>query len=532
MFKTGNNIFANVRCPDLASTGLCSVINCFFDHGIAKRQALGEQSSPKRLKTNEEELNKTNGTGQDNDVETVEKDVNFVVPKALTTGVSLPRVERFDNTKKISHFLSTKKNSRIPNKQAINQEYEIACASKNVDDYRDRIAELLCLQGRRIPATDLTRIQPIEINPSPALLPVRRRYIELFVDALKKQLPHLQVPIWTATEEEFKVASTTTSTTYNVAVKRRIYDITHPDKVTKAQTLEIQKDQYLKELRSLCIDKEKLVKFGYVMSPPDALNEPEQLRTCHRCKQEFKLEEAGKEVDCRYHSGKIVKTDLNERIYLCCGGVLGATDTDPCSNSKYHVFYWSNPQEMHHSLPFLETKKVWGIKKGRQQAVGIDCEMGFTTSGFELLRVTAIDFFTGEEVIDILVRPKGKVLDLNTRWSGIADIKEEAMAFEDCITLLGEVIDFNTILIGHGLENDMNAMRLIHPNIVDTAILYPKHKATPTFRFSLKQLAFQYLGKNIQAGQHDSGEDSLAAIDITKHFIRRDLQNLRRRVST
>lgn len=149
--------------------------------------------------------------------------------------------------------------------------------------------------------------------------------------------------------------------------------------------------------------------------------------------------------------------------------------------------------------------------------------MGFTSQGFELLRITAIDFFSGEEAFDILVKPKGEVLDLNTRWSGVAEIKEEALSFEDSMALLGEVIDANTVMIGHGLENDMNAMRLIHTKIVDTAILYPKHKATPTFRYSLKQLAFQYLGRNIQSGQHDSGEDSLAAIDVTKHFIEQEL---------
>ncbi|KAM9924720.1 hypothetical protein OXX59_004340 [Metschnikowia pulcherrima] len=154
--------------------------------------------------------------------------------------------------------------------------------------------------------------------------------------------------------------------------------------------------------------------------------------------------------------------------------------------------------------------------------------MGYTTKGFELLRITAVDFFSGESVLDILVRPKGKVLDLNTKWSGVAEIKEEAVSFEDSIMLLGEIADANTVMVGHGLENDMNAMRLIHNKLVDTAVLYPKHKTSPTFRFSLKQLTFQYLGRNIQAGEHDSGEDSLAAIDVTKYFIEQDLERAKR----
>lgn len=532
MFKTLKNVFANVKCPDLASNGSCTVVNCFFDHSTQKRKAETEVSAPKRLKTDESAKSNEAIDISKEKAKDPEKDILFVVPKGLEAGPLIPRVERIDNTKKISHFLRSKHSTLTPNKEAINKEYEIARSSSNVEEYRDRIAELLCLQGRRVPATDLSRIQPIEVNPSPALLPIRRRFIELFVNAIKTQNPQTKVPIWSATEEEYKIASTSTSTTYNVAIKNRIYEINHPEKSGKNRRKVYTKDQYLRELRKLCIEHDKLVKFGFIMKPPDALKHPEEVRHCHRCKLEFKLKDAGTEVDCRYHSGKIITAELRERKYLCCGGVLGATDTEPCSKSQFHVFYWSNAQEMHHSQPYIETKQVWGTRKRSLEAVGIDCEMGFTTRGFELLRITAIDFFSGEEVIDILVRPKGKVLDLNTRWSGIADIKEEAMSFEDSITLLGEVLDSNTVLVGHGLENDMNAMRLIHPKIVDTAVLFPRHKATPTFRFALKQLAFQYLGRNIQVGEHDSGEDSLAAIDVTKHFIEKDLERDSRRAST
>lgn len=532
MFKTANNVFANVKCPDLSSNGSCFVVNCLFDHNTQKRKAEPEESTTKRLKPSGSEKTATLADYSEDSTKGPEKDILFVVPKELESGLLIQRVERIDTTKKISHFLTAKHSALTPNKYAIHKEYEIAQTSRSVEEYRERVAELLCIQGRRKPASDLSRIQPIEVNPSPALLPIRRRFIELFVNALKTQNPLLKLPIWTATEEEYKIASTSTSTTYNVAIKNRIYEINHPEKAGKIRSKVYTKEQYLRELRKLCIENDKLVKFGFVMKPPDTIKHPEEVRHCYRCKLEFKLKDAGTEVDCRYHSGKIITSELKERKYLCCGGILGATDTDPCCKSRFHVFYWANPQEMHHSLPYIETKRVWGNKKRSLEAVGIDCEMGFTTRGFELLRITAIDFFSGEEVIDILVRPKGKILDLNTRWSGIADIKEEAVSFEDSITLLGEVLDSNTVLVGHGLENDMNAMRLIHPKIVDTAVLFPRHKATPTFRLALKQLAFQYLGRNIQIGEHDSGEDSLAAIDVTKHFIEKDLDRDLRRAST
>ncbi|WPK27488.1 hypothetical protein PUMCH_004877 [Australozyma saopauloensis] len=523
MFKTSDNVFADVKCPNLVKTGNCSVVNCLFKHPVLKRKADDNGNDQKRKRLDSSLADPLPKRAKEN--LPIEKDVLFIVVKALDNGLVLPKVERIDNTKKISHYFSVKKQSATPNKSAINKEFEIALNSRSLDEYRETVDEFLGVRGNRVPATDLRVIQPIVVNPSPALIPVRRKYIELFVEAIRRHQPNIKVPIWTATEEEYKIASTSTSTTYNVTIKKKIYELNHPEKVAKAKNQAFTKDQYLKELRDLCIDREKLIKFGFIMSQPDSIPEPEQVRICHRCKLEFKLDDAEKEIDCRYHSGKIIKSQLNERLHSCCGGVLGSTDADPCCKSNHHVFYWNGPEEMNHFLPFKDTRKIWGTRKGKLEAVGIDCEMGFTTKGFELLRITAIDFFSGEEVIDVLVRPKGKVLDLNTRWSGIAEIKDEAMSFEDSITLLGEVIDSNTILVGHGLENDMNAMRLIHSKVVDTAVLYPKHKATPTFRFSLKQLAFQYLGRNIQIGEHDSGEDSLAAIDITKHFIEKTLSS-------
>lgn len=530
MFRSKDNVFAKVKCPNLGSKTGCPVVNCIFDHGSTKRRASLQQNTTKRQKVDhagESHFRLKNPKG----VPIEEKDVQLVVPMDLVSGLVIPRVERMENVKKISHFLKTNQESSTPNKLAIGKEYEFAQISKSLDEYRDAVGEFLGIRGRRVPASDLTRIQPIEVNPSPAMLPVRRRYVELFVEAIKRQHPDLQVPIWTATEEEYKIASTNTSTTYNVAVKKKLYSINHPEKAEQSPSQSFSKEQYLKELRGLCIQTDKLAKFGYVMKVPESIAEPQPVRTCDRCKLEFKLDDAEKECNCLYHSGKLVKSELKERRYLCCGGVLGATDTSPCAYSKYHVFSWLNPQEINHFLPFVETTSVWGVRKGSLEAAGIDCEMGYTTKGFELLRVTVVDFFTGEEVFDILVKPKGKVLDLNTRWSGIAEIKEEALSFEDSITLLGEVLDAKTVLVGHGLENDMKAMRLIHNHIVDTAILYPKHKATPTFRYSLKQLCFQYLGRNIQSGEHDSAEDSLAAIDVTKHFIKKDLDRAQRRLS-
>lgn len=45
----------------------------------------------------------------------------------------------------------------------------------------------------------------------------------------------------------------------------------------------------------------------------------------------------------------------------------------------------------------------------------LDCEMIYTTAGSELARVTVVDL-DGNVVYDRIVKPKGNVLDCNTRW--------------------------------------------------------------------------------------------------------------------
>lgn len=529
MFKLPGNAFQSIRCPELDSTGSCYVVNCLFSHDLKKRELVSDPPNQKRQKA-EPSLTEITPTSEKETkaispvTPPAQTDLKFVLPKELPSEVSIPRKERLIQIKSIAQFLKTQSDDPTPNRLAIEKEFKLASTSSGIQDYLMAVLRFLGRLDTGIVRNDPRFIVPLEVNPSPALVPVRKKFIQQLVEAIKSKQPDNKTPVLTALEMEFKVASTNTSSTYNLAIKREIYNVTRADKARLQKKPTHSKEDYLRELRDLCIPTTKLAKFGYIMEPPATIDEPEPLRHCHRCKNELKLHDAAKRTDCRYHSGKIIKTTLGQRIYLCCGGALGETDTEPCTKGDLHVFYWTSPEEMHHFLPFLRTSDVWGTRTGSLEAIGIDCEMGFTTKGFELLRVSAIDFFTGEEVLDILVKPKGEVLDLNTRWSGVAEIKDEAIAFEDMVTLLGEIVDQNTVLIGHGLENDMNAMRLIHNKVVDTAILYPKHKATPTFRFSLKQLAFQYLGRTIQTGEHDSGEDSLAAIDVTKYFIERDLE--------
>lgn len=54
-----------------------------------------------------------------------------------------------------------------------------------------------------------------------------------------------------------------------------------------------------------------------------------------------------------------------------------------------------------------------------------------------------------------------------------------------------------TILVGHSLESDFKALRLLHDTVVDTSVMFPHKNGYPQKR-ALKNLCSEYLRKIIQ----------------------------------
>ncbi|KAG7191272.1 RNA exonuclease 3 [Scheffersomyces spartinae] len=524
MFRFKNGYFSKVDCPKVTRNEKCNLLGCIFKHPQDKELTLRKRPTDSQ---DDNIVHKKADIKSDKTPESEpekENDIKFLIPKQISH-ILISRAQRIHNVKLLVELYRS--TSATPNKQALQKEYDIITNSRSIETYQNSVDKLLGKEsGSKLPFHDPKHILPKAIvgSGAPAMLPERRKFIELMVESIKKSDPSCKTPISKAIDEEFKIAVESSSSTYKQHIKRKLYELQHPEKAKNNATLGIviKDDIYWKYLNEVVIPVKKLAQFGYIMEIPKPLDEVKDERICRRCKNDFKLSEVTNKVQCHYHPGKFYKVSKNLRRYDCCGG---ESMDDTCTVGEHHVFYWDNPEEMNHAIPFKKTKDFLAVKNSASfKCLGVDCEMGFTSMGFELLRITAIDFFSGEEVLDLLVKPKGQVLDLNTKWSGIARIEESAMDFNALIELLGEIMDQQTILIGHGLENDMNTMRLIHDRIIDTAVLYPPHKATPTFRYSLKQLSFEYLGRTIQSGEHDSGEDALSAIDIVKHFLRKSIE--------
>lgn len=305
---------------------------------------------------------------------------------------------------------------------------------------------------------------------------------------------------------------------------------------------------YLKELKKLCIPHQRLKRHNYVMEIPSLPNPNYKLPSsieCSHCGIQFKISEISKQITCKFHPGKlqtrtkndsggkkIYGTDYANRYYSCCNEPKG--QSQGCSQLNHHVYKFKNSIDLHLSKNFQkinnlrkisninDSSKAQLLRKEKIKAVGLDCEMCYTNKGFELMKLSMVDFKTEKKLIDTIVHPDGDlIIDLNSHVSGISEIPQNSLTFDELMIKLAQFTDDDTIIVGHGLENDLNVLRLIYSNIVDTAILFSENQVDVRRKDPLKKLAWSYLSENIQGKEHDSLEDAIIPIRIVKKHIDR-----------
>ncbi|KAF9179325.1 hypothetical protein BGZ51_005711 [Haplosporangium sp. Z 767] len=159
-----------------------------------------------------------------------------------------------------------------------------------------------------------------------------------------------------------------------------------------------------------------------------------------------------------------------------------------------------------------------------KKMIAMDCEMCRTTAGSELTRISLINE-EGETIYDELVMPENPIVDYLTQYSGMTPERLAGVTttLADIQRKLKELVTYDTILVGHSLENDMKVLKFAHPFIIDTTVIY-HHTRGPPFRPSLKWVAQKWLNRKIQTGGekgHDSVEDALTCMDLTKLKIKK-----------
>lgn len=105
-------------------------------------------------------------------------------------------------------------------------------------------------------------------------------------------------------------------------------------------------------------------------------------------------------------------TFRGETKYICCKATVPA---DGCCTATMHVFDTGDPANIRGFVTTLPPDS--SHSDHRNHAVfALDCEMIYTTQGLELARVTVVDPAC-KTVYESLVKPFGKIIDYNTRYS-------------------------------------------------------------------------------------------------------------------
>ncbi|XP_069820396.1 RNA exonuclease 1 homolog isoform X2 [Dendropsophus ebraccatus] len=289
-------------------------------------------------------------------------------------------------------------------------------------------------------------------------------------------------------------------------------------------------------LKEYLLSEDQLLENGYPRPNPDKpgsalihctatkpIGSDALRRVCCRCGETYSVTLQGKHLrkeECTYHSGRVLKHKVPggmETRYSCCEAAVG---TPGCQMAKLHV----HDGHKENLDGFIKTFVKLQPSDGNPGIFSVDCEMCYTTHGLELAKVTVVDPSL-QVVYDTFVKPDNEIIDYNTRLSGITEenLKNITTSIRDVQAIMLNLFSADTILVGHGLENDLTALKLIHDTVVDTSIVFPHRLGLP-YKRALRSLIADHLRRIIQddVGGHDSCEDATACMELMIWKVKED----------
>ncbi|XP_011339865.2 RNA exonuclease 4 [Ooceraea biroi] len=170
----------------------------------------------------------------------------------------------------------------------------------------------------------------------------------------------------------------------------------------------------------------------------------------------------------------------------------------------------------------VEEKSSHDVVKNKEnktltKQIAMDCEMVGIGDGVESMvaRVSIVNKH-GDCIYDKYVKPRENVVDYRTAVSGIRP--EQLKTGEDFSVVQVEVAEIlkGRILVGHALKHDLTVLYLSHPRRYwrDTSRYKPFRQISKGNTPSLKRLAQELLGREIQVGEHSSVEDARTAMQL------------------
>uniref|UniRef100_A0A1B0BPV8 Exonuclease domain-containing protein n=1 Tax=Glossina palpalis gambiensis TaxID=67801 RepID=A0A1B0BPV8_9MUSC len=172
-----------------------------------------------------------------------------------------------------------------------------------------------------------------------------------------------------------------------------------------------------------------------------------------------------------------------------------------------------------HFASYVFTKPQYTPVTNRSPLFGVDCEMCRTVKGYnELTRISIVNENL-ETVYETLVRPNNKIIDYLTPYSGITPeiMKSVTKTLKEVHKEVQELLPPDAILVGQSLNCDLNAMRMMHPYVIDTSVCF-NISGVRRRKSKLQKLALTFLKETIQEhdGGHDSVEDSISSLKLVK----------------
>ncbi|KNA20837.1 hypothetical protein SOVF_048390 [Spinacia oleracea] len=252
-------------------------------------------------------------------------------------------------------------------------------------------------------------------------------------------------------------------------------------------------------------------KFGASMSDP-ARRTPEVLRTfLDTFKKEEHLKFFAKVLTC--HSNR----DLVKQV-------AKSEDTESPVQKLVRLTLDHPQYPIEYSFPSYE--QDWIVSKlGKKSKVAtsdtllaVDCEMVLCEDGTEaLVKICVVDQDL-EVKLHEFVNPNKAVADYRTQITGVSakDLDGITCSLADIQKKLKKLLSQGAILVGHSLSNDLKALKVDHPRVIDTSFVFKLGDESTNRRPSLNNLCKFVLGYELRKkdSPHNCVDDACAAMKL------------------
>jgi len=146
---------------------------------------------------------------------------------------------------------------------------------------------------------------------------------------------------------------------------------------------------------------------------------------------------------------------------------------------------------------------------------------GDVASGYDprhLARIVAVDQ-NGSVLLDVCVKPRSVVLDYRTHLTGLRkDSFSNAVDFETARSRLLNLLTPETLLVGHRLTSELEALKLWHGTIIDVSLLFGVETRKQFQYHPLRYLAEHVMGIAVEENSpHDALENAQLILKLAQH---------------